>query len=184
MSKVKKIQVQLLETVPKIGQTGDVVFVSGAVYQNQLKLANKARLISAEEVQKMDQEREEQEQEMAELAMKTKAMLEEAMFENLGGEDQCDASADICGVALEMKRKAGPEGNLFGAVNPKVVMEALKEKYPEGSWDGKQVKLTDVKDVDGKDVKKKDIKHTGDYTMSVSLGKDVDVTFILSILAE
>lgn len=184
VSKVKKIQVQLLETVPKIGQTGDVVFVSGAVYQNQLKLANKARLISAEEVQKMDQEREEQEQEMAELAMKTKAMLEEAMFENLGGEDQCDASADICGVALEMKRKAGPEGNLFGAVNPKVVMEALKEKYPEGSWDGKQVKLTDVKDVDGKDVKKKDIKHTGDYTMSVSLGKDVDVTFILSILAE
>lgn len=179
-----KIKVKLLETVPNMGQSGDIVLVSSAVFQNQLKRTNKARLISEEEVQQMEQEKEEHEQELVEMAMKTKDMLEEAMVENLGGDDQCEDDGDICGVALKMRRKAGPEGNLFGGVNPKMVMEALKMQYPEGSWDGKQVKLTEVKDKDGKDVKKKDIKHTGDYSVSVALAQGVDSTFILSIVAE
>ncbi|KAL9180458.1 hypothetical protein ACHAXT_008428 [Thalassiosira profunda] len=183
-TKKGKLQIQLLETVPQLGQKGDVIFVASAVFHNQLRGANKARLIGEEEVKQMEAEQEEEQKEMAENARRTKAMLEEAMVENLGGEEQCDDNGDICGVALELKRKAGPEGNLFGGVNPKMVMEALKERYPEGSWDGKQVKLTEVKDMEGKDVKKKDIKHTGEYTMSVSLGKDVDVTFVLSIAAE
>lgn len=184
MSKVSKILVQLLVTVPDIGQSGDIVSVSTAIFQNKLQRSNKARRISEEEVQKLEAEKEANDQEMLDMAVKTKGILEEAMLENLGGEDNCDDDADICGVALTMKRKAGPEGSLFGGVNPKMVMESLKKKYPEGSWDGKQVKLTEVKDVDGKDVKKKDIKHTGEYTMVVALGKGVDATFILSILAE
>jgi len=174
-----------LETVPKVGQSGDVVFVSSAIFQNQLKRSNKARLISEEEVQAMEAEKAAAEKEMLEDAIKTKQMLEEAMVEKISDAEQCATDGDdICGVALEMKRKAGPEGNLFGGVNPKMVMDALKQAYPQGSWDGRQVKLTDVKDSDGKDVKKKDIKHTGDYTVSVTLGKGVDVTFILSILEE
>ena len=186
VSKKGKIQVVLLETVPKVGQSGDVVFVSSATFQNQLKRSNKARLISEEEVQAMEAEKAAAEKEMLEEAIKTKQMLEEAMVEKISDAEQCAATDgdDICGVALEMKRKAGPEGNLFGGVNPKMVMDALKQAYPEGSWEGRQVKLTDVKDSDGKDVKKKDIKHTGDYTVSVTLGKGVDVTFILSILEE
>jgi len=184
-SKKGKIQVVLLETVPKVGQSGDVVFVSSAIFQNQLKRSNKARLISEEEVQAMEAEKLAAEKEMLEEAIKTKQMLEEAMVEKISDAEQCATDGDdICGVALEMKRKAGPEGNLFGGVNPKMVMDALKQAYPEGSWEGRQVKLTDVKDSDGKDVKKKDIKHTGDYTVSVTLGKGVDVTFILSILEE
>lgn len=184
VSKKNKIQVLLLETVRPYGQSGDIIFVSSAVFQNQLKLTNKGRLITAEEVQKLELEKEEEEQGLAEMAIKTKAIMEEAMVENLGGEAQCEDGADICGVALVMKRKAGPEGSLFGGVNPKMVMEALKKQYPEGSWDGKQVKLITVKDMDGKDVKKKDIKHIGDYSMTVTLGKEIDVEFILSILAE
>mmetsp|Transcript_31233 Transcript_31233/g.66492 ORF Transcript_31233/g.66492 Transcript_31233/m.66492 type:complete len:300 (-) Transcript_31233:198-1097(-) len=184
VSKKGKIQVQLLETVPNIGQSGDVVFVSSAIYQNQLKRGNKARLISEEEVQELEQEKKAEEKELVQMAMKTKDILEEAMLENLGAEDQCEDNGDICGVALTLKRKAGPEGNLFGGVNPKMVMEALKVEYPGGSWDGRQVKLAEVKDMDGKDVKKKDIKRTGEYTVTVALGKGVDVTFILSILAE
>jgi len=184
-SKKGKIQVVLLETVPKVGQSGDVVFVSSAIFQNQLKRSNKARLISEEEVQAMEAEKAAAEKEMLEEAIKTKQMLEEAMVEKISDAEQCATDGDdICGVALEMKRKAGPEGNLFGGVNPKMVMDALKQRYPQGSWDGRQVKLTEVKDSDGKDVKKKDIKHTGDYTVSVTLGKGVDVTFILSILEE
>jgi ribosomal protein L9 len=64
----------------------------------------------------------------------------------------------ICGVALEMKRNSA-SGNIFGGVNPKMIMDALKEQYPKGSLDGRQVKLTDMKDSEGKDVTKKDIKY-------------------------
>jgi len=179
-----KVQVLLLETIPNIGQTGDIVSVSSAVFHNKLQLSNKARLVAVGEVERIQQEETEQEAKLAEMAMKTKKILEEAMVENLGGEDQCDAGADICGVALTMKRKARPEGSLFGGVNPKMVMEALKETFPEGSWDGRQVKLKEVKDLDGKDVKKNDVKKIGDYTVSVALHSSVDVTFVLSVVSE
>jgi len=187
VSKNGKIQVVLLQTVPDVGQTGDVVFVSSAVFQNQLKRTNKARLISAEEVAKMESEERAQEKEAYDMAVKTKSMLEEAMLANLGGgdADQCaDDGKDICGIALEMKRKAGPEGNLFGGVNPKMVMDALKEQYPDGSWEGKQVKLGEVKDMEGKTVAKMDIKQVGEYVVKLYLGKGVDISFILAIVAE
>ena len=83
-----------------------------------------------------------------------------------------------------MKRKAGPEGNLFGGVNPKMVIEALKETFPNGSWDGKQVKIAKMKDSEGKDVAKMDIKHVGEYTIEIALGNGIDVSFILSVVAE
>ncbi|KAL7477491.1 hypothetical protein ACHAW6_003300 [Cyclotella cf. meneghiniana] len=185
VSKKGKIQVMLLQTVPDIGQSGDIVFVSSAVFQNQLKPNGKARLISEQEIQKMEQEKEEQEEKMLEMAINTKSMLEEAMLINLGGQEQCpNDGQDICGVALTMKRKAGPEGNLFGGVNPKMVLDALKATFPGGSWDGKQVKISKMKDSEDKDVAKMDIKHVGDYTIEMSLGKGINVSFIMSIVAE
>mmetsp|Transcript_3325 Transcript_3325/g.6908 ORF Transcript_3325/g.6908 Transcript_3325/m.6908 type:complete len:364 (+) Transcript_3325:2-1093(+) len=186
VSKKGKIQVQLTQTVPNIGQSGDIIFVSSAVFQNQLKKNNSARLITDEEVRKLEDEREAKEEELLEMAKQTKSMLEATMLENLGGEEQCgdDGEGDICGIALELKRKAGPEGNLFGGVTPKMVIEGLKESYPDGSWDGKQVKVLDMKDANGHDVPKMDIKHVGEYTIKLSLGKEVEAKFILSVQAE
>ena len=175
---------QLTQTVPNIGQSGDIIFVSSAIFQNQLKKNNAARLISEEEVQKIEQEKAEKEEEVLEMARKTKGLLEVAMLEKLGEEEQCGNDADICGVALDLTRKAGPEGNLFGGVTPKMIMDALKERYPDGAWDGKQVKVTEMKDLDGADVPKMDIKHVGEYKVTVSLGKEVDTVFLLSIKAE
>jgi ribosomal protein L9 len=182
VTKNGKIQIKMLTSVPNIGQAGDIIFVSSAVFQNQLQRQKKARLISAEEVAKLEAEKQKEEAEATQKAVDTKKMMEEVMFESLG--EECSTDQDICGVALTMKRKAGPEGNLFGGINPKMIMEELANTFPDGSWEGKQVKLTDMKDSDGKDVKKKDIKHTGEYTCVVKLGIDVDVTFILSVVAE
>ncbi|KAK1748683.1 hypothetical protein QTG54_000622 [Skeletonema marinoi] len=148
----------MLTSVPNIGQAGDIIFVSSAVFQNQLQRQKKARLISAEEVANLEAEKQKEEAEATQKAVDTKKMMEEVMFESLG--EECSTDQDICGVALTMKRKAGPEAG----------REA--------------VKLTEMKDSDGKDVKKKDIKHTGEYTCVVKLGNDVDVTFILSVVAE
>lgn len=174
-----KIQIKMLETVPRIGQAGDVIFVSSAVFQNQLQRQQKARLISAEEVAQIEKEKEADNQAQLEAAKATKQMIDDAMEAK-----PRDNEHNVCGIALEMKRKAGPEGSLFGGISPKMVMDALALTFPEGSWDGKQVKLTGVKDMDGQDVKKKDIKHIGDYLLSVSLGRDVEASFILSISAE
>lgn len=182
VTKNGKIQIKMLTSVPQIGQAGDIIFVSSAVFQNQLQRQKKARLISAEEVALLEAEKQKEEAEATQKAIDTKKMMEEAMLEGLG--EECSTDQDICGVALTMARKAGPEGNLFGGINPKMIMEDLKNTFPDGSWEGKQVKLTDMKDSDGKDVKKKDIKHTGEYTCVVALGNDVDVKFILSVVAE
>jgi ribosomal protein L9 len=184
VTKKGKIQVVLLQPVKDIGQPGDVVFVSSAIFQNQLKLSGKARLISDEEVAKMEQEKEQHEVELLEMAKQTKGMLEEAMLNNLGSE-QCPADGtDICGVALKIKRKAGPDGNLFARVNPKLIFDSLKEAFPDGAWDGKSVKIVKMKDSEGADVKKMDIKDVGEYTIELSLGKGVDVSFLLSIVPE
>ena len=179
-----KLQVQLLETVPTIGQCGDIVYVASAVFQNQLKRGNKARLITDEEIRRMDAEKAEQDRLMAEMAMRTKVALEESMIENLRDDGRCGIETEVCGVALEMRRRAGPEGNLFGGVTPRMVLDGLKERYPGGSWDGRMVKVTEVRDADGNEVKTKDIKRLGDFTVTVSLWKGIDVTFVLSISAE
>lgn len=190
-SKRGKVQILLLKSVPNIGQTGDVVSVSSAVFQNQLQLANKARLITAEEVEQLQRREQEQEKTLVDAASKTKTILEEAMLDSSGGEidadgDMCGVAPDddICGVALTMKRRAGPSGSLFGGVNPKMVIDALREKFPEGSWDGRHVKLKEMKDSSGKDVKKMDIKHSGDYVLTVALHNTVDVTIILSVVPD
>jgi ribosomal protein L9 len=182
VTKNGKIQIKMLTSVPNIGQAGDILFVSSAVFQNQLQKQKKARLISAEEVALIEAEKQKEEEEATQKAIETKKMMEEKMFESLG--EGCSTDQDICGVALTMKKKAGPEGNLFGGINPKMIMEELAKTFPNGHWEGKQVKLTDMKDSDGNDVKKKDIKQTGEYTCVVKLGSDVDVSFILSVLAE
>jgi ribosomal protein L9 len=182
VTKNGKIQIKMLTSVPNIGQAGDILFVSSAVFQNQLQKQKKARLISAEEVALIEAEKQKEEEEATQKAIETKKMMEEKMLESLG--EECSTDQDICGVALTMKKKAGPEGNLFGGINPKMIMEELTKTFPSGNWEGKQVKLTDMKDSDGNDVKKKDIKHTGEYTCVVKLGSDVDVTFILSVVAE
>ncbi len=175
---------QLLETIPSIGQCGDITFVSSAVFQNQLKKGNKARLITDEEVRRMEEERAEQDRQMADMASRTKAALEMSMIENLRDDGRCGIETDVCGVALEMRRRAGPEGNLFGGVTPRMILDGLKERYPDGSWDGRMVKVTDVRDADGNEVKAKDIKKVGDYTVTVALWRGIDVTFVLSISAE
>lgn len=168
VSKNGKIQVVLLKPVPDLGQTGDVVFVSSAIFQNTLKRNGKARLISEEEVAKLEAEKMEAEKELMEMALDTKRLIEETCTKD----------------GFRIERKAGPEGNLFARVNPKIIMEALKESFPDGAWDEKGVKLIKVRDDGGDEVKKMDIKTVGTYTVDLTLGKGVDATFSLEIVAE
>ena len=174
VSKNGKIQVVLLKPVQELGQTGDVVFVSSAIFQNSLKRSGKARLISEDEVSRLEQEKEEAQKELIATALKTKQMIEEAA-------QQCQDGTD---AALIISRKAGPDGNLFARVNPKIIIEALRESFPDGAFDGKQVKLIKVKDSEGADVKKMDVKNVGVYSVDLSLEKGVDVTFGMSIMSE
>eukprot|EP00985_Skeletonema_marinoi_P012286 scaffold5900_cov58-Skeletonema_marinoi.AAC.1 len=71
----------MLTSVPNIGQAGDIIFVSSAVFQNQLQRQKKARLISAEEVAKLEAEKQKEEAEATQKAVDTKKMMEEVMFE-------------------------------------------------------------------------------------------------------
>ncbi|KAL3767410.1 hypothetical protein ACHAWO_013851 [Cyclotella atomus] len=182
VSKNGKIQVVLLKSDPDLGQTGDVIFVSSAIFQNTLKRNGKARLISEEEVAKLEREKMEAEEEMKAKALDAKRLIEES-----GGSCNTIPEGDR-GVALAIVRKAGPEGNLFARVNPKIIMDELKDKFASlesDVWDAKGVKLLGVKEFEGGDeVKKMDVKTVGKYIVDLTLGKGVDVTFVMEILAE
>ena len=140
------------------------------MFQNTLQRNGKARLISAEEVAKLEAERMESEKEWMGQVMDVKKRIEELYNGDAG--------------RLRIGRKAGPEGNLFARVNAKVIMEALQDEFPQDLWDDKGVKLVKVRDSAGAEVKKMDIKTMGEYEADLTFGKGVDVTFSMEIVAE
>ena len=160
----KKIQVKLLKHVAGTGQAGDVVMVTPPFYNNKLRPTKSATLISDDQV----------EMERAKAALEAK-------------ERQTTAAAikeRVEATPLMLKRKAGPDGQLFGGIGAKVLMEELKEVTGEGDFlDSKSVKIIALMDGDGKKMQG-DIKHLGSFSASLSLTKDVVAKIEIEVQAE
>jgi large subunit ribosomal protein L9 len=163
----KKIQVKLLKYVAGTGQAGDVVLVTPPFFNNKLRPTKLAELISDEQVQ---QER-----------AATAAMLREL-----------EATATVLKKALEedgplvLRRKAGPDGRLFGGIGPKLLMEEFKKATSPSEkdfFDSKGVKVTALMDEDGKKIRG-DIKHTGSFQASLSLTKNIMASVNIEVQAE
>jgi len=186
----KKIQVKLTKQVAGTGQKGDIVSVTPAFYQNKLRPSQSATPISDEEVQKERQAREESDREAFEKAYALKETIEGELVE------------------LQIEKKAGPDGQLFGGVGPKTIVEELKGALVTvaAGADGEEIlsqkgaKITDLvmmvqsdASEDGGDGEGRgewkpkkmrgDIKHTGRYRATISLAKDVSAEFDIAVLA-
>lgn len=157
-----KLQVKLLKDIRGTGQRGDVIMVAPAFFQNQLLRTQSAKLVTDDEVTEMNKEKDETAAAQLADAKRTQEMVEEV---------------------VTTTRKAGPEGHLFGGLSRKVIMEMLSERYPDGAWEGKKVKITSVKDGEGKNMKH-DIKECGEYDVTVCLGSKLDAEFKLAVEAE
>jgi len=164
-AKAKKLQVRLLKDVPGTGQKGDVVLVTPPFFQNKLQRTHLAELISDDEVKEIESEQAAQKKEETEHATALQEQLQD--------------------WTLTMKRKAGPDGQLFGGIGPKLLMEELQTQFVDLVFfqQQKSVKIVAMMDENGKKMKG-DIKHTGEFAAKLSLTKDIAAEFKISVEAE
>ena len=153
---------KLLKHVAGTGQAGDVIQVTPAFFNNKLRPTNSAAIISDEEVAKERAEGEEMEREINEKAKELQATLSE--------------------TTLTLTRKAGPEGQLFGGIGPKVIMSELEKVNGSKFLSQKWVKISEILDENGKKMRG-DIKHTGSFGARINLKKDISAKFAIEVVA-
>lgn len=163
VGKSGKIQVKLLKHVAGTGSAGDIVMVAPAFFMNKLQKTGSAVRITDEQVEKECEEKAQQDKEARELANQLKEKIET--------------------LTLVLSKKAGPDGQLFGGIGYKAIFSELEKEFPKGALGAKYIKITQVKDDNG-ELLKHDIKSVGDYTVTISLLKDVAADFCLTVKNE
>ena len=88
-------------------------------------------------------------------------------------------------ATMELKRKAGPNGHLFGGVNAKAIMEEVESQFPghDAFWKRKSVKITGLTDGNGKKIRS-DIKETGEFGAQIALTKNIKSKIKIVVVAE
>ena len=85
--------------------------------------------------------------------------------------------------SIDMFKKAGPDGHLFGGINKKALLSEVQKKLPKGSLEGKIFKVLSVKD-DSDSLVSHDIKNVGVYKIKLNLHTDVQVDVTINVQAE
>jgi large subunit ribosomal protein L9 len=158
----KKVQVKMLKYVAGTGNTGDIISVTPAFFQNKLRPTKSAVPITDEEIEVELSEKRAKDEAVNAAASKIKEQLSD--------------------FKLELKRKAGPDGHLFGAVSPKTILEELRNSVKDPYLDQKQVKVISVTH-DGEQLKG-DIKHVGEFGVNIALTKEISAKFDITVQEE
>lgn len=148
------MQIILLEKVTNLGVLGDVVKVKDGYARNYLIPQGKAKRATQANLAEFEVRR---------------AELERAHAEKLG-EAQTIATR-LEGLMVQISRKAGMDGRLFGSVTNADVSEALASQ-------GFEIERSAIRMPDGP------IKQVGDNQLVVSLHSDVVTTIMVSVLGE
>lgn len=158
----KKVQVKMLKYVAGTGNVGDIVSVTPAFFQNKLRPTKSAVAITNEEIEAELSEKRAKDEAMNAAASRIKEQLSD--------------------FTLELKRKTGPDGHLFGAVSTKTVLEELRNSVKDPYLDQKQVKVISVTQ-DGEKLKG-DIKHVGKFGVNIALTKEINAKFDITVQEE
>ncbi len=148
------MQVILMERVANLGNLGDVVKVKEGYARNFLIPNGKAKRATAENLKLIEAKR---------------AELEKLETERLAGAQQVAAKLD--GLAVQIVRRAGPEGHLFGSVTNLDIVEALAAQ-------GFVIEKAGVHLPEGP------LKNVGEYDITVSVYSGVDVSIKVGVAAE
>jgi len=148
------MQVILMERIANLGNLGEVVKVKDGYARNYLIPQGKAKRATAENIRAFEQQR---------------AALERAQAEALARAQERGAKLD--GLTLQIVRKAGVDGRLFGSVTNYDIVEALKTL-------GHEVERSQVRMPAGP------LKSVGEYPIALALHSDVVVTVNVSVLGE
>jgi large subunit ribosomal protein L9 len=148
------MQVILLEKVVNLGGLGDVVKVKDGFARNFLIPQGKAKRATPENLTQFESRR---------------ADLEKAQADALTKAQERGAKLD--GLTVQITRKAGVDGRLFGSVTTYDIVEALRAL-------GHEVERAAVRLPQGP------LKTIGDYDVAVALHGDVVVHIKVSVLGE
>ena len=148
------VKLILRESVPSLGDAGDLVTVRPGFARNFLLPQGKATVATAENVKKFEERRTE---------------LEKAAREHLAtAEERAAAMKDF---RLRITAKAGAEGKLFGSVGTADIAEACTRE-------GFKVQRSEVRLPNGA------IRMVGEHVVTLHLHADVDVSVPVTIVAE
>ena len=148
------MQIILLEKVVNLGNLGDVVNVKEGYARNFLIPSGRAKRATAASLAEFEARRVE---------------LEKLAAEKLAAAQA--AAAKVEGVTVQIVRKAGVDGRLFGSVSTADIAEALVAL-------GHPVEKAGVRLPNGA------IKLVGDHAIEVSLHTDVVVPVTVAVLGE
>jgi large subunit ribosomal protein L9 len=148
------MQIILLEKVANLGTLGDVVKVKDGYARNFLIPQGMAKRATEANMAEFEARR-------AELEGALAAKLTEAQT----------LAAKMEGLTVQVSRKAGMDGRLFGSVNNADVADAMAAQ-------GYSVERSAIRMPDGP------LKHIGEFPLEVALHSDVVVTITVSVLGE
>lgn len=148
------MQIILLEKVANLGTLGDVVKVKDGYARNFLIPQGKAKRATESNLAEFEARRAELERVLAAKLAEAQALAEK-----------------LEGFAVQVSRKAGMDGRLFGSVSNADVAEALVAK-------GFAIERASIRMPDGP------LKHTGDFPLEVGLHSDVLVTITVTVVGE
>lgn len=148
------MDVILLERLANLGNLGEVVKVKPGYARNYLIPQGKARRATPANIAEFELRREELEKAQAEALEAAKGRAEK-----------------LDGLMLQISRKAGVDGKLFGSVTNFDIAEALETL-------GHEVPKAAIRMPQGP------LKQIGDYDIAVALHADVAVTIKVSVLGE
>ena len=148
------MQIILLEKVVNLGGLGDVVKVKDGFARNYLIPQGKAKRATPENLAEFESRR---------------ADLEKAQADAFGAAQERGAKVD--GLTVQVTRKAGVDGRLFGSVTTYDIAEALQAL-------GHEVERAAIRLPQGP------LKAIGDHQIAVALHGDVVVHITVSVLGE
>jgi large subunit ribosomal protein L9 len=148
------MEIILLQKVANLGQIGDRVKVKSGYARNFLVPTGKATVATAKNIAQFEAQR---------------AVLEAKAHEELA---QAQARAlKFENFKLELRAKAGTEGKLFGSIGTADIAEAAGKA-------GQPIARAEVRMPTGP------IRSTSEHQVQLHLHTDVDVTLIVTILAD
>jgi large subunit ribosomal protein L9 len=148
------MEIILLQKVANLGQIGDRVKVKSGYARNFLVPTGRATMATAANIAKFEAQRH---------------ILEAKANEELAAAQA--RAAKLQDFKLELRAKAGAEGKLFGSIGTSDIAEAaVKAGHP--------ISRSEVRMPTGP------IRSTGEHQVQLHLHADVDVTLLVTIIAE
>lgn len=148
------MQVILMDKVANLGNLGDVVKVKDGYARNYLIPKGLAKRATAENLKVFEERR---------------AELERIAAEKLAAAQ--NKAAQLEGLKVEIARKAGVDGRLFGSVTAADIVEALASR-------GIAIEKAGVRMPHGP------LKAVGEYTLDIALHPDLTTQVVVAVVAE